>query len=38
MTLKSDAKFEEKLIFSFENDKNLVIFASSIQKFQKYAL
>ena len=26
MTLKSDAKFEEKLIFCFKNDKNLVDF------------
>ena len=26
MTLKSDAKFEEKPIFCFKNDKNLVNF------------
>ena len=26
MTLKSDAKFEEKLIFFFRNDKKLVTF------------
>ena len=31
MTLKSDAKFEEKLIFCFKNDKNLVDFDLSPQ-------
>ena len=34
MTLKRDAKFEEK----FKNDKNLVNFDLSTQKSQKYAL
>ena len=31
MTLKSDAKFEEKLICCFKNDKNLVNFDPSTQ-------
>ena len=31
MTLKSDAKFEEKLIYCFKNDKNLVSFDLSTQ-------
>ena len=34
MTLKRDAKFEEK----FKNGKNLVSFDLSTQKSQKYAL
>ena len=38
MTLKSDAKFEGKLISCFKNDKNLVSFDPSTQKSQKYAL
>ena len=37
MTLKNDAKFEEKLSFCFENDKNFLNFDPSIQKFQKFA-
>ena len=37
MTLKREAKFEEKLIFYFKNDKNLVNFDLSTQKSQKYA-
>ena len=32
MTLKSDAKFKEKLIYCFKNDKNLVNFNPSTQK------
>ena len=38
MTLKSDAKFEEKLICCFKYDKNLVKFDPSTQKSQKCAL
>ena len=38
MILKSDVKFEEKLICCFRNYKNLVNFDSSIQKSQKFAL
>ena len=38
MTLKSDAKFEEKLIWCFKNDKNLVTFDPNTQKSQKFAL
>ena len=38
MTLKIDAKFEEKLIFCFKNDKNLVKFDLSTPKFPKLAL
>ena len=34
MTLKIDAKFEEKLICRFKNDKNLVNFDPSNQKSQ----
>ena len=35
MTLKTDAKFEEKLIFRFKNDmRNLVNFDLSTQKSQ----
>ena len=36
MTLKSDAKFEEKLICCFTNDKNLVKLDPSTQKSQKF--
>ena len=32
MTLKSDAKFKEKLIYCFKNDKNLVNFNPSTKK------
>ena len=35
MTLKIDAKFEEKLICCFKTDKNLVNFDPSTQKSQK---
>ena len=38
MTLKSDTKFEEKLICFFKNDKNLVNFDSNTRKSQKCAL
>ena len=38
MTLKIDAKFEEKLICCFKNDKNLVKFGPSNQKSTKLAL
>ena len=38
MTLTSDAKFEEKVICGFKNDKNLVNFDPSTQKSQKFAL
>ena len=39
MTLKSDAKFEEKLTCGLENDmRNLANFHQSIQKSQKFAL
>ena len=38
MTLKSDAKFEEKPGFCFKNDKNLVNFGPSSQKCKKFAL
>ena len=31
MTLKSDAKFEEKLIYCFKNDKNLVILTWTLE-------
>ena len=37
MTLKIDAKFEEKLIRCFKNGKNLVKFDSSTQKSTKPA-
>ena len=36
MTLKSDAKFEEKLIYCFKNEKNLVNFDLSTQNFQNF--
>ena len=35
---KSGAKFEEKQIFCFKNDKNLVIFDLSTKKSKKFAL
>ena len=38
MTLKSDAKFGEKLTCCFKNDKNLVNFDPSTQKSRKFAL
>ena len=38
MVPKSDAKFEEKLIFCFKNDKNLVNFDPSTKKSKKFAL
>ena len=38
MTLKIDAKFEEKLTCCFKNDKNLVKFDPSIRKSPKLAL
>ena len=37
MILKSDAKFEEKPICYFKNDKTLVNFDPSTQKSQKFA-
>ena len=38
MILKSDAKFEEKLISYFKYGMNLVNFDVSTQKFQEFAL
>ena len=38
MILKSDAKFEEKPICCFKNDKNLVNFDPSTQKSKTFAL
>ena len=38
MTLKIDAKFEEKPICCFKNDKNLVKFDPNTRKSQKFAL
>ena len=38
MTLKSGEKIEEKLIFGFKNDKNLVNFDPSNKKSKKFAL
>ena len=38
MILKSDAKYEEKLICCFKYDKNLVNFDPSTQKSKKFAL
>ena len=38
MTLKTDAKFEEKLIICFKNDKDLVKFDLSTRKSPKFAL
>ena len=38
MTLKSDAKFKEKLTCSFKHDiRNLVIFQSTTQKFENFS-
>ena len=37
MTLKIDAKFEEKLICCLKNDKNLGDFDPSTKKSQKFA-
>ena len=36
MTLKNDAKFEEKLIWCFKNEKNLVNFDLSTQISQTF--
>ena len=36
MTLKSDAKFEKKLISGFRDDKNLVNFDLSTQNSQNF--
>ena len=38
MIPKSGVKFEEKLIFCFKNDKNLVNFDQSTKKSKKFAL
>ena len=38
MIPKSGAKFEEKLIFCFKNDTNLVNLDLSIKKSKKFAL
>ena len=39
MTMKNDAKFEQKLTGQFKTDmRNLTIFDSSTQKSQKFAL
>ena len=38
MIPKSGAKFEEKLIFRFKNDKNLVNYDLSTKKSKKFAL
>ena len=38
MALNSDAKFEEKLICSFKNDKNLVNFDPGTRNSEKFAL
>ena len=38
MTLKLNAKFKEKLICCFKNDKNLVNFDLSTQMSQKFTL
>ena len=38
MKLKSGAKFEEKLIFWFKNDKNLMNYDPSTKKSKKFAL
>ena len=38
MILKCGAKFEEKPMFSFKNDKNLVNFDPSTKKSKKFAL
>ena len=36
MILKSGAKFEEKPIFYFKNDKNLINFDPSTKKYKKH--
>ena len=36
MTLKSDAKFEENLIYYFKNEKNLVNFDLSTRNSQNF--
>ena len=36
MTLTNNAKFDEKLIFCFKNDKNLVNFCQSIRNSQDF--
>ena len=38
MTLNIDAKVEEKLIYCFKTDKNLVNFGPSTQKSEKFTL
>ena len=38
MIPKTGAKFEEKLVFCFKNDKNLVNFDPSNKKFKKSLL
>ena len=38
IVLRSGEKFEEKLIFYFKNDKNLVNFDLSTKKSKKFAL
>ena len=38
MIPKIDAKFEEKTIYCFKNDKNLVHFDPNTQKCAKFAL
>ena len=38
MTLKSDAKLEEKLICCFKNDKNLMNFDPGTRKSPKFGL
>ena len=38
MIPKSDTKFEEKLIFCFKNNRNLVNFDTSTKKSKKFAL
>ena len=38
MTLKIDAKFEEKRICCFKNDKNMVNFDPNKQKSKKFTL
>ena len=37
MTLKGDAKFEEKLTCDLENDRNMAKFESSTRKSQKFS-
>ena len=37
LILKSDAKFEEKSIYCFKNDKNLVNFSPTTQKSKKFS-